>query len=459
MNVPLVDLGSLMLYATRRTTALPNMALIARFPGSLSRDELETEAKRIAANPYGLGRSLVRARVPGARPLWRANGEPRPVRLAAGADDAASLAAWFADETSVCQDPLDGAGWSLSAVHAGDSTFVSVSMNHLYGTGRDIVVALWGEEAYSVNGNGANGGERFPEFVEHDLRAEAADLGNRIRMGVRGIANLGGQVITKPRRRKPHGDVSTLRKPLDALLDRDKSRGTPSARRVAAFASVDKESWDAVLERHGGTGLALQIAVTANLLREARHGRGGPIHRPLRIIIPVDLADRSGGDDSQATLGPIELTSAGISLPGGMPTHGDLSHVRNVCRQAIAEARAEVAATGRVPVAPGMVDAMRLLPDAVTARTVFRVHSRFDGAASSMGPQLPGMSRLGSHSASDVFLLAFPLGSDISITMSEKDGKLEIGVIADPSRLGAGPALRDRVIAELAAWGMDASVW
>lgn len=459
MNVPLVDLGSLMLYATRRTTVLPNMALLARFPGRLTRDELEAEAWRIASNPYGLGRSLVRARVPGARPLWRANSEPRLVRIAPTADDSAALAAWFADETSVRQDPLDGVGWSLSAVYSGDSTFVSVSMNHLYGTGRDIVVALWGEEAYSLNGGGTHNGTHFAKVIDHDLRAEATDLANRIRLGVRGIASLGGQVITKPRRRKPHGDVSTLRKPLDALLDRDKSRGTPSARRVAAFASVSKESWSDVAREHGGTSLSLQIAITANLLREARHGRGGPIHRPLRIIIPVDLADRTGKEDSEATLGPIELTSAGISLPGGMPSHGDLSHVRNVCRQAIAEARAEVVATGRVPVAPGMVDAMRLLPDAVTARTVFRVHSRFDGAASSMGPQLPGMSRLGSHAASDVFLLAFPLGSDISITMSEKDETFEMGVIADPSRLGVGPALRDRVIGELAAWKLEASVW
>jgi hypothetical protein len=200
------------------------------------------------------------------------------------------------------------------------------------------------------------------------------------------------------------------------------------------------------------------VAVTANLLRDARRARGGPTHRPLRLIIPVDLADRSGPAAPDATLGPVELTSAGIVLSGGLSSHGDLTEVRDTCRQAISAARAEVAATGKVPVAPGMVDAMRLLPDAITTRLVMRVHARFDGAVSGVGPVPEGMFHLGSHLARDVFLAGFPMGSDLSMTMGEFGGQLMISLLADPSRLGAGPSLRERLAVELEQWGVEARV-
>jgi hypothetical protein len=472
LNVPLVDLGSMMLYAARHTSALPNMAFIRHFEGRLTEEELAGESRRIASNPYGLGRRLIMPRVPGARPLWFADSRPPRVAIAPEAVDAAALSNWFADELSVRLDPLGGPGWRIGAVHHGDMTVVSVSMSHLYGTGRDIILALASDEVVSPsgangarahpgssNGNGshaaANG--HAPDF-SHDIVAETADLMRRVRIGVTGIARLGGQIVTGPQRREPHGDAATLRKPLDALLDRDPSRGRPSSRRVAALATVSADAWGAAASERHGSSLALQVAVTANLLRDARRARGGPTHRPLRIIIPVDLVDRSGPAAPDATLGPVELTSAGIVLSGGLSSHGDLTEVRDTCRQAISAARAEVAATGRVPVAPGMVDAMRLLPDAITTRVVMRVHARFDGAVSGVGPVPEGMFHLGSHVARDVFLAGFPMGSDVSLTMGEFDGRFMISLLADPSRLGAGPGLRERLELELERWGVEGTV-
>jgi hypothetical protein len=471
LNVPLVDLGSMMLYAARHTEALPNMAFIRHFDGRLTEEELAGESRRIASNPYGLGRRLIMPRVPGARPLWFADSEPPHVQISPEAVDASALSSWFADELSVRLDPLGGPGWRIGAVHFRDSTVVSVSMSHLYGTGRDIILALASEEvvpsangngsrASSSNGNGshpANANGQGPTF-SHDIAAEAADLIRRVRIGVTGIARLGGQMVTAPQRREPHGDAATLRKPFDALLDRDPSRGRPSSRRVAALASVSAEAWGAAAAERHGSSLSLQVAVTANLLRDARRARGGPTHRPLRIIIPVDLVDRSGPAAPDATLGPVELTSAGIVLSGGLSSHGDLTEVRDTCRQAISAARAEVAATGRVPVAPGMVDAMRLLPDAITTRVVMRVHARFDGAVSGVGPVPEGMYHLGSHVARDVFLAGFPMGSDVSMTMGEFDGQFMISLLADPARLGAGPSLRERLALELERWGVEGTV-
>jgi hypothetical protein len=464
----------MMLYAARRTALLPNMAFIRHFSGRLTTEELEGEARRIASNQFGLGRRLVMPRVPGARPLWRADTTPPKVAISPEAIDASALSSWFADELSVRLDPLDGPGWRIGAIAYAGGTLVIVSMSHLYGTGRDIIVALSSDEvilqangngngrhaaAGSGNGSGPSGGNgSHGGDFSHDVGAELADLLHRLRLGFGGFARLGSQVATSPQRRAPHGDTATLRKPLDALLDRDPSRGRPSTRRVAALASVSAEAWAAAAAERHGSSLSLQVAVTANLLREARRARGGPTHRPLRIIIPVDLADRSGPAAPDATLGPVELTSAGIVLSGGHASHGDLTEVRDTCRQAISAARAEVAETGVVPVAPGMVDAMRLLPDAVTTRVVMRVHARFDGAVSGVGPVPEGMFQLGEHQALDVFLAGFPMGSDVSMTMAESHGLLTFSLLADPSRLGAGPCLRERLAAELERWGVEAKV-
>jgi hypothetical protein len=331
-------------------------------------------------------------------------------------------------------------------------TFVALTMNHLFGTGRDVMAALYGGDAVArveTNGAGPSG-----------LSAEIADAADRVRRGVIGLARLGGDLVTAPLRRAPHSDLATLVRPVAALRDRDPSRGRASARRVAAVARVDGAAWDAAAAERGGTRMALLAAVVANLIREARLSRGGSATRPVRMIVPVDVADRSAAPTEAATVGPIELTSATLVLPGGPPSHPtDLGDVRDATRRAFAAAKAEVAASGRIPVAPGVVDAMRLLPDRLAAQVLFGVHGHFDGAASSVGTLPPTLLRLGPHVATDAFLMAFPLGSDLGVALAGHGDTLSIGVVADPSRLGHGPALRDRVTRELHSWGLTGEVW
>jgi diacylglycerol O-acyltransferase / wax synthase len=461
--VPLADLGSLMLYATRHTRVLPNIAVVRRFPGEIPLAAIEAEADRMASHPYGLGRCLMMPKVRGARPLWRANPEPPPVSSAPDAVDASAFATWLADEMSARSDPLEQAGWHLATIRFGGFTFVALVMNHLYGTGRALAMSIWGDQGPQAVGPSSNGKHvpdtRALSAAEHDLGAEIGDVVRRVRTGMVGLARLGTQSLPGPQRRRPYGERAALRRPLHALLDRDPSRGKPSTRRVSALATVSLAAWEEAALRNGGTGLALQVAVTANLLREARRARGGDTFRPLRIIVPVDLSDRSVSSAPDATMESPELTSAEVVISGGLPVHGDLAEVREACRRAIQAARAEVAATGRVPVAPGMVDAMRLLPDAVTVRAVINVHARFDGAVSAMGRLVPGMNRLGEYVASDLFAVAFPLGSDLSVTTGIFDEILTFGIVADPSRLGAGPSLRERFGRELEQWKIEAEVW
>lgn len=433
---------------------LPNMGVFQYFAEPLSRDELNAEAARIARNPYGLGRMLEKPIVLGARPLWRVHPDPPEVKIGPPIETPAEIATWTANVVSRRLDPMHGAGWQIAAAPSNGGMYVIITMNHLYGTGKDIVSAVWGADAYgpieSHNG--------FDEFFQHDVRAEFADLGSRVWLGVRGVGSLGTKVFNRNGTKGSGAKQTDLRKRIENFFDKDPSRGNPSARRVAASAVVDVEDWDAAAAERRGSRVALLTAVTANLVREARRSRGGDAHRPLRIIIPVDLADRSSGERADSALGEIELTSATVMLPGGTAQHKDLKSERDVCRQAFAEARAEVARTGHIPVAPGMVDAMRLLPDSVTTRAVMKVHARYDGGASSMGQVFPTMGQIGDKNAAEFSLLAFPMGADISVTMSECEGSLGLGVVADPSRLGAGPRLSERLATELEGWGLKASV-
>jgi hypothetical protein len=449
-----------MLYATQHTTVMPNVATIRIFEGALTTDQLQREVKRIASNPFGLGRKLEMPRVPGARPLWRAQPEPPEVEIKPAVETPAEVSAHLDDQMSIRLDPQKDRGWHLAAAPLGNDTLVTLGINHLYGSGRDIVMSVWGDDAMEVDESGQTkyvGALPDGDF-SHDIRQEALDLALRLRTGITGVARLGGQLFSGAKGKDALDDASTMRKPFRAMLDRDPSRGKPSRRRVIALARVNLTEWRGVAHEHGGNLLALQIAVTANLLREARHARGGPVHRPLRILIPVDLAEREDSHDPASGLGPVELTSAGVTLPGGSAVHGSLALVRETCDYAIDEARAEVANTGRVPVAPGAVDAMRLLPDSLTTRAVVRVHSQFDGAASNLGVQHPNAALIGEQRAYESYMVAFPLGSDLVLTMTSVGDELAIGVVADPSRLGAGPPLRERLHEELTAWGLDASV-
>lgn len=452
MEVPLVEHGSLMLRAAQVTALLPNMALVTRFAGEVSTEELDREAARLASSPYGLGRRIRAPWVPGARPRWLPAPVPPPVPLAHDPADPGILARWLDDEMSVRHDPQHGAGWRLAATRTDDGgTVVALGMTHLFGTGRDIATTLYG--GLPTDGlPSAPAGRPF-------LVDEVLDAADRVRKGAGGLARLGGELAALPFRRDPDGDLATLWRPLDAVRDRDPSRGRRSSRRVAAVATIDAEEWDETARGRGGTATGLQVALVANLVRGARTARGGPSSRPVRLIVPVDLADRDELPDAAATVGPVRLTSATVVLPGGRADHGDLAAVRSETRRAFGEASEQVARTGRVPVAPGAIDAMRLLPDALTRRVVFGVHGHYDGAASNVGPLPPGILRLGEHVAQEAFLMAFPMGSDVSVATARHGASVAIGVIADPSRLGGGPPLRERLADELTAWGVTARVW
>jgi diacylglycerol O-acyltransferase len=452
MEVALVEFGSLMLRASQRSNVLPNMGLVLRFAEELSEAELQAECNRLASSPYALGRRLAPPRVPGARPRWVPAPEPPPIGLAPRRADARALGMWLSDELSIRHDPQNGAGWRLAATQDADgATMVVITLNHLYGTGRDLATTAYGALP-EENGDA-------PAVEEYDVLAELMDAASRLRRGTVGLLRLSREVALAPVRRSPYGDLAHVGKALAALGDRKPNRGRPSARRVGAVARVEASDWAKAARAHGATGAALQIAVVANLLRDARLARGDASGRPIRLIVPVDLADRREVPKAAATVGPVRLTSATVVLGAGPPRHDDLPEVQANLRAAIDVAKDEVKATGKVPVAPGVVDAARLLPDAVAARVMFGVHARYDGAASNVGHLPPGMLRIGEHVATDAFLMAFPMGSDLAVGFGRHGDTVALGAVADPSRLGSGPPLRERITQELRAWGVPATAW
>ncbi|MPQ97097.1 hypothetical protein GB931_03975 [Modestobacter sp. I12A-02628] len=454
MDVPLVEHGSLMLLAAQRSAELPNMAIVTRFAEKIPLSDLQDEAARVSASPFGLGRKLRAPKVLGARPRWAMATTPPPV---VGPDeplDEAGLARWMDEQVSVRHDPERGPGWQLAAAHdVRGGTVVTLGMAHLFGHGRDVITTLYGDvPAPELDLEALQLGK--PELL-----AEAKDTLERLRSGVVGLARLGGEIAMLPWGLRPDGELDTLRAPLRAVRDRDPSRGRRSPRRVAAIATVAAADWDGRAAELGGSATSMQVALIANLAREARAARGGPAGRPIRMIVPVDLADRTELPDAAATVGPIQLTSATVVLPGGRASYGSLAGVRAETRRAFGEASAQVARTGRVPIAPGLVDAMKLLPDELTRRVVTSVHGHYDAAASNVGDMPPGILRLGDNTATDAVLMACPMGSDVSIAVARHDGRVQMSIVADPSRLGGGPSLPQRLATELAAWGIPARVW
>ncbi|MEA2183445.1 MAG: hypothetical protein QOF69_2630 [Solirubrobacteraceae bacterium] len=451
--IPVADWGSLVLRAGRIGSVLPHIAWLLRFADTVSRAELEQEARRLAATPYGLGRRIAPPRLPGGRQRWHPSCEPPPCEIAeAPAIGPAGLAAWLDRQLGVLLDPEHDAGWRLAATPTGDGgTAVLVVCHHLFGTGRGILGALYGEgdEDPSVGTTETP----FTSASSFSLQDEARGVGERFRLGMRGAAQLSSEAPSALRAIRrgapPHGPVA-LKRPRG----RDRTRRPPSNLRVSAIACLPASAWDDAAFQRGGSGNTLLAAVAANLLRRARIARGGAAERTLRLLLPIDLRDRDLADTGALSSGPTaQMTTAAVLLPGGPPVHGDLRELRARMKAAF------VADTGSAPVVRGAGDAMRLLPEALTFRFAARAAQQFDGCASNIGPVPEGMLRVGRHDARDVALLGFPIGNEALTALIRYRDRVTVSVVTDPVRLGAAADLRAWLAAELDAWGLVDVVW
>jgi hypothetical protein len=451
--IPLVDWGSLVLRAGRFAPVLPHIAWLLRFPAAIPREALEQEARRLSATPYGFGRRVAPARVPGGRARWRPTCEPPPVVLGtARVSGLTELAAWLDRQLGVPLDPEHDAGWRLTATATdGGGTAVLVVCHHLFGTGRGILGALYGDDDHDPTLGTTE--TPFTSASTFTVWDEARGVGERFKLGLLGAAQLPGEVpsaLRAHRRHVPQPGPAPLKPPRG----RDRTRRPPSNLRVAAIASMDASAWDGAAAGRGGTGNTLLAAVTLNLLRRARTARGGPAGRTLRLLLPVDLHDRDLADAVARSSGPgAQMTTAAVLLPGGPPAHGDLGEMRARMKAAF------IADSTTAPVVRGAGDAMRLLPEALTFRAAARAAQQFDGCASNVGAVPERMLTLGPHHACDVAMLGFPIGNEALTVLIRHRERVIVSVVTDPLRLGPAADLRAWLAAELDAWGLGDVVW
>ena len=450
--VPLADWTSLALRAGRVGPNLPNMGWLLRFPDEVPRAELEAEALRLAATPYGFGRRVAPRRLPAGRPRWTPAPEPPPVVLAeTPAAGSAGLAAWIDRQLGVPLDPEYDAGWRIAATPIdGGGTAVLVCAHHLFGTARGLLGACYGTEDDPTIGTTET---PFTSESTFTAREEARGIGERVRLGLRGLAQLPSDLAAslRTRRTSATADGPPALKPPRG---RDRTRLPTSTLRVAAIASFPATDWDDAAARQGGSGNTLLAAVSSNLLRRARMARGGSPERTLRLSLPVDLSGRELADTGAASSGPkAQMTTAAVILPGGPPVHGDLRELRARMKAAF------LADTGTAPVIRGAGDAMRLLPEPVTFQFAAYAAKQFDGCASNVGVVPDGMAVIGSHRAGDMAMLGFPIGNEALTALIRYGDRVTVAVVTDPQRLGPAADLRVWLAEELDAWGLTDVVW
>ena len=460
-GAPLDDHAAMYVAASRRRH-LPCVGVVRRFGERIEPDTLAAYAAQLAANPQGFGRRVVSARLPGARPRWEPAAVLPPLRIEAEPLAGPDVAALLDEEVSTQPDPSCDPGWRLTALTDSEGgTTVLTWLHHAYGDGRGILETAFVPAAARVD----------TPVATSQTMVEIGDVMSRFRRGVIGGARLGREAATV-RWRQPHSDLARLGPALSALRARDRSVGARSQRRVVALARIEAPTWDAAATDRGGSGTALLLAVLANLLRVARRARGEDGGRPLRLLLPFDTRLRGGaaqtpGPGPGATAagsgapGPSMTANAAgaavVLLPGRDPSYGGLEAIRLATREALRRAAAS-AMTTTATGPPGMIDVMALLPSSITHRLASRVQGNVDGVASNVGPIPAHVAGLGPHTAREVFLLAGPMLTDLTVCLGRDGAQIALGVVADPARLGPAGGLRERLSEELDGWGLAADV-
>lgn len=455
MNPPLDDHAAMYITASRSRLHPPCLGLIQRFDTVIARETFDAHARDLVSNPLGMGRRVVRASVPGARPRWApATKVPAwafRIREEPVGDD--ELAELIDDEISQQPDPLRNHGWRFLAVPTADGGMIVINWtNHAFGDARSMLQSVFAPREVWASESVTDSPVQRPAALE-----ELNDVAVRLRSGVSGSLRLGREAavaLWKPARR---GEELALLKPtVEALRRRRSHVGALSSRRVIALARVSNSEWKQVAHAHGGVSNTLFLAMLGNLIRMSRRARGEVNDSELRLLLPIDVSRfLSQLGLSLQPRSASTIVASVVELNAGAPRHGDLGDVQAATKVAVEAAIANLQqAYSHRP--PGMVDAMQLLPNSIAHRFALRVQSDVDGVASNVGPMPRHIGVIGDHVATDMFLVATPSHTDISGTFGRQGDTSTLSFVADPALLGPAGTLRERVAAEFDAWGVRA---
>ncbi|WP_067533357.1 hypothetical protein [Nocardia crassostreae] len=216
-----------------------------------------------------LGRRVVRARVPGARPRWLPNTQAHPLVIAEHPIPPAALLDW-ADAEAGDLDPELGPGWRLSAAGLADGgCLLSLTCSHALADGRALSLAVDHALAGTPLATPVAGHSDWADA----RRQWATVLGGTARALRTGI----------PARPTP---------PAPRPIARP---GAGSAVTSSAILQIPARSWTRVAVAHGGTANSLFIHLVANMLWDT--GFRSPA---IAASLPVDTRDEPRVDNDMS---------------------------------------------------------------------------------------------------------------------------------------------------------------
>ncbi|MBB5914600.1 hypothetical protein BJY24_003467 [Nocardia transvalensis] len=294
-----------------------------------------------------LGRRVVRSRVPGARPCWRATRSAHPLRIAERPIPAAELLNW-ADGQGFDLDPEFGPGWRLAAAPLDDGgSVISLTCSHALADGRGLTIAI----DHALSGTAASE-DPAPQSDWGDARKQWATV-------------LGGTARALRHGVPARPAVPDTRAPVTA------ERAT-----CGAVLQIPAADWDLVGAGHGGTANSLFVHLTAKMLWDS----GFP-GETLTASVPVDTRAEPRVDNDMAM---TEVVVTRADTPATL---------REKCRAAYEH---------RMSAPAGMPEELLQVLPTRLAHRLSRGAGERDILCSNIGPLPPSLAHLGPHTCTGV---------------------------------------------------------
>lgn len=397
-----------------------------------NREALSEMAARLADGP--LNRRLVTPRVPLARPYWTQSTVHPGVIVDEGATESPNE--WLnAELDTVPLTAEAGRCWQLRGVATETGGFVlSLCALHLVADGKTLVSA-------------ASSARDSAPLQQPQRFGRASMLGSDLEDAARQFVSAGLGIcraaVAVARGSGAAGNVDVVKKaPLHERA--------PLARPVWATVTVDRQDWEVVAKRHGGTANSLFVAVVSGLLRTSGYA---PLGQTVKVGIPV--SQRVDGDTrGNATAGvSVYLTEEPVA-------GGDLAGIRSACKRAFAALSA-----GRRPAFVHLQPLLQMLPARLIATAASAGSGMPDAVVSNLGSFPAELAEIGDEIATSVFFrgiaqhvdpsLPFRFGDGVQSWLLEVGDDVSFSVVAfDETHFGDDAVLRDLLAGELAGWGV-----
>ena len=388
--------------------------------GDVDASELQRVHDTLARGP--LSHTVVRPRVPGARPRRQHGTAPWPIEWATQPIARESVVLWADEVAQRPVDPTAGAGWRMAAAPLrGGGTVVSLVCSHVVADARGLAAAI----AAAMVGEAMP----VPPDPDHPARDDLADAARMFSVvGARTLRAVAG-LVRHPSRR---AELRSAPVRLPDSSDHHDGAQAPEA----LIVDVDAARWDAEAARTGGTPNSLLVAVAAAI--------AGTDDTALQVSVPV-----SRRTDTDSASNAIDMTEVTVH-PSDSP-----ATVRALLRRTYLQP--PMSSPAGFP-----AELLQLVPDRVAYRLAPDPGER-DVLCSNIGPIPVALSSLGGARAEAIATRAVHPGIDAR-QLAASANRLSVylcrlGETYTLSLVSKDPGLRDRTAAALAAHGLTAHHW